>query len=132
VGATIADGTGIATVKNDDGIGISIDNVTKYEGAAGTYNTYAFTVSLSMIPSWPVSVTASTFNWTAVAPADYFAKTRVLSFAAGERTKTFVVVLRGDAVREEGEKFFVTLTNPTAGATVLTPYGTGLIRNDDF
>ena len=132
VGAVLADATGVATLINDDGIGISINNVTKYEGAAGTYTTYSFTISLSTVPSWTIGVTASTINWSALAPSDYFAKSQTLTFLKGQKTKTFNVTVRGDNLVETGEKFFVKLTNPTgSGARITMIRGYGLIRSDD-
>jgi len=54
--------------------------------------------------------------------------TGVLSFAAGETTKTVTLRVRGDLVAEANEGFIVTLSTPSAG-TILT--STATIINDD-
>jgi hypothetical protein len=132
IGAVLGDGAGFGYLANDD-IGISIDNVTKFEGPAGTNTIYTFTVSLSSASASTIGVTASTVNWTASSGSDYAAKSVLMSFAPGQTTKTMTVVVRGDATKENGEKFFVHLTNPTGpGAVITSSLGMGLIKNDDL
>ncbi|HUR78042.1 MAG TPA: Calx-beta domain-containing protein [Acidimicrobiales bacterium] len=130
--ATVVDQTASGTIFNDDGVGISVDDVAKFEGAAGTFTVFTFTISLTKSPTSTITVTFTTSNGTAVAPGDYSAKTRTLSFAPGEKTKTFTVVAKGDGVKEPSETFNVVLTNPTGtGAKIIDATGIGYIRNDD-
>ncbi len=54
-----------------------------------------------------------------------------VSFAAGETSKTITVNVASDTVVEASEGFTVTLSNPSAGATLDTASAVGTIRNDD-
>ncbi len=99
------------------------------EGHTGTAN-LVFTVTLSAASGQASTVRATTADGTAVAPGDYTTKTQVLTFAAGETTKTFTVVVNGDTTFEANETLTVTLTEATK-ATVARASGTGTITNDD-
>lgn len=65
------------------------------------------------------SVTLSTADGTATAPADYTAHTELLSWGVGESTKTVELKIADDGVREPNETFKVSLSNPDA-TTVLS------------
>ena len=54
-----------------------------------------------------------------------------VSFSAGEMSKTITVNVAGDTMVESDEGFTVTLSNPSAGATLGTASASGIIRNDD-
>ena len=54
-----------------------------------------------------------------------------VSFSAGETSKTITVNVAGDTMVESDEGFTVTLSNPSAGATLGTASASGIIRNDD-
>ena len=131
-GATIARSTGAGTLVNDDGVGIKISDVAKFEGAAGNTTTFTFTLTLSTVPSWVIGVTAKTANGSAASTADYTSKTQILSFVAGQKTRTFTVTVKGDGMKEGNETFFVSLSNPTGtGAKTTDAQGIGTISNDD-
>ncbi|MEY2418516.1 MAG: hypothetical protein QOG90_1196 [Actinomycetota bacterium] len=132
VGATINDGSGVATLVNDDGIGISVGDVTKYEGT-GLNTTFKFTLTLSNAPTSAVGVTVTSANGSGMAGGnDYWAKSQTITFVAGQKTQTFSISVRGDAVKEGDESFFVNLTNATgAGAKITDAQGVGTITNDD-
>ncbi|MEY2425486.1 MAG: hypothetical protein QOI61_1058 [Actinomycetota bacterium] len=130
-GATIARSTGAATLVNDDGVGIKISDVAKFEGAAGNTTTFTFTLTLSTVPSWLLGVTVKTAAGTA-STADFTSKTQLLSFVAGQKTRTFSVTVKGDGTKEANEVFYVNLSSPTGtGAKLTDSQGIGTISNDD-
>jgi hypothetical protein len=57
----------------------------------------------------------------ATAGQDYVATSGTLSFAPGETRKEFTIKILDDAVYEEVQTFFVTLSDPTGGAAVRAP-----------
>ena len=84
-------------------VGIAEVVITRSKGASGA-----------------VSVKFSTSNQAAPAQPglDYTATTATLNFAAGETSKTIEVPILADALTEGMEDFYVTLTNPSGGATL--------------
>jgi len=132
VGATIADGQGQGTIVNDDLAPVptmSVDDVSVTEGNAGA-STATFTVNLSTAASGPVTVNYATANGTAEAGSDYVAGSGTLTFAAGQITRTVIVVINGDTAAEPNETFVVNLSSPV-GATMADGQGQGTIVNDD-
>jgi hypothetical protein len=129
--ATIADATATGTITNDDGLPtLSINNVTKAEGNAGT-TSFTFTVTLSATSSQQVTVAFATSDGTATtADGDYVANSGTLTFAPNTTTQTITVLVSGDTKVESNETFTVTLSNPT-NATIASGTGTGTITNDD-
>ena len=79
--ATIADGTGVGTIVDDDTAPpavvptLAIDDASITEGDSGT-SQLTFTVKLSQAASGPVTVNYSTANGTATAGSDYTAADR--------------------------------------------------------
>lgn len=134
--ATIADGTGVGTIVNDDLSGapsdpaISISEATVIEGDLGTVNA-VFTVTLGATSPNTVTVDYSTFDGSAAAPEDYAATSGTLTFTPGQSTKQIVVPVNGDTAIETTETFTVNLTNPVNGAVGGDGIGTGRILNDD-
>lgn len=123
-------------LKGDSGGGsppgatLAIVDASTKEGNSGT-KTLNFTVTLSAPQTQLVQVTAATRNSTATAGSDYTALTKALKFQPGQTSKTFSVTIRGDLSIEPDETFFVTLSNPTGGATLADGEATGTILNDD-
>ena len=80
--ATIADGTGVATLTNDDVVipTIAVNDVTMAEGTGGVA-TAVFTVTLSAATTQTVTVAYATVNGTAIAPGDYASTAGTLTFA---------------------------------------------------
>ena len=110
---------------------LSVSDVTKVEGNSGP-TTLTFTVSLSPASSSQVRVTYATANGTAFAPTDYTAlPATVLTFAAGETSKSVTVTVNGDTSVEGNETFHVNLSN-AIGATIADGQGLGTITNDDL
>jgi chitinase len=129
-GATVADGTGLGKILNDDGPTLSIADVAMAEGQSGT-QLATFTVALSTAAAVPVTYNIATANGSATAGSDYVAKTlNGQSIPAGSLTKTFTVTLNGDTTVEGNETFTVTLFSPV-GATLFDEQAVGTLLNDD-
>jgi hypothetical protein len=130
-GALIADGQGKGTIQNDDAPpSVSIDDVSAPEGNSGTKN-FAFTVTLSTGSGAATLVPYSTADGTATASSgDYIAAAGTLTIPAGAPSGKINVAVKGDAVIEPDETFFVNLGTPT-NATIADGQGQGTIKNDD-
>src|SRR5213078_1579338 len=116
-----------ATIIDDDGPGISINDVTVTEGNSGQTTNATFSVSLSAASPQSITVDYSTANGTATASADYVAKSGTLTFPANSSTpQTITIVVNGDNIDEIDETFAVNLSNPLH-ATIATGTGTGTI-----
>src|SRR5207244_4820038 len=95
--ATIADGQGVGTIRDDEPR-ISISDVTKYEGKKGQKTLFTFTVTLSAAYDQAVTMSFRTVDGTATtSDNDYGAKTGTLTFAPGETTKTITIEVKGDS-----------------------------------
>jgi hypothetical protein len=133
VNASIADGTGLGTIVNDDFLGngsLSIADVTVTEGNSG--NTPAdFVVTLSPVQAVPVSVDFTTVDGSATAAnQDYVPLSGTLFFGPGETSQVISVSVIGDLKFESDEDFTVVLSNPV-NATIADDTGLGTILNDD-
>ena len=126
-GSGIVDGTGIGTIRNDDGIIVSDARVT--EGNSGTAS-MVFTVSLSSAASSTITVDYATAPGTATAGTDYTSTSGTLTFAAGETSKTVTVSVNGDTVPEADETLTLQLSN-AVGTGIVDATGVGTIVNDD-
>ena len=117
---------------------LSINDVSKSEGNAGT-TAYTFTVTLSSAaPAGGVTFDIATADGTAQdndpvgEDADYVASSLTgQTIAAGATTYQFTVQVNGDENHEPNESYFVNVTNVT-GATVADGQGEGTIVNDDL
>lgn len=128
--ATIADGEGVGTIRNDDNLpSLSIADASVVEGNSGTTNA-AFVVTLSAPSGETVTVHYATSNGTAKAGSDYQVTSGTLTFNLGETTKTILVPVIGDRRKEPDETFFVTLSSPS-NANVVRAVGLGTILDDD-
>jgi len=135
VNATIADGTGVGTIINDDAApvvssAVSINNVTMLEGNSGFTN-MLFTVSLSKADSLRVvTVSYATSDGSASAGSDYTAVSGTVTFPTGSTTQTIAVPILGDTTVEASETFTLNLTNPV-NATIAGATGVGTITNNN-
>ncbi len=141
-GAAIVNGSAQVNILDDDGPAtVSIGSVGRTEGDAGATN-FVFTVSLDKAVDAPVSVLAQTaLDVGGTSPAsvpDFISNSQILTFQAGERTKTFTVQVNGDRTVESDETFLVDLSDlQAAGRNVrftggaIAIHATGLITNDD-
>jgi chitinase len=132
-GATLGASTATGTITNDDVAAtlptVSIAGASKAEGNSGTSN-MSFTVTLSKASASSVTVNYATANGTATAGEDFVAGSGMITFAAGETSKTINVVVNGDSKVEGDETLTVTLSNAN-GATITGASATGTITNDD-
>ena len=130
VNATITDGVGEATIRNDDPVpAISVNDVSIIEGNAGT-STLTFTLTLSTASPVQTKVNYLTTGSTATAGTDYVAASGTLSFPVGVTSRTVSVTINGDTTTEPTEKFLLKLSTPV-NATIADNQGVGTIRNDD-
>ena len=132
--ATIADGTGVGTIVDDDTAQpvvptLAIGDASITEGDSGS-SQLSFTVTLSQAATGPVTVSYSTANGTATAGSDYTARSGTLTFAAGETTKTVTVPITGDTAVEGNETFTISLA-AASGATIADGAAVGTIVNND-
>ncbi len=121
VNATIADDLALGTITDNDPLPLlSVTDPTVTEGNFGTVAA-TFTVSLNVPSGRALSVNYATADGTATAPADYAATSGMLSFAAGDTTKTVTVLVNGDSLDEANDTFFLNFTNPTNVTLVERP-----------
>ena len=78
------------------------------------------TVTRSGAAAVNASVQYATVNGSAASPGDYTAISGLITFAPGERSKSFSVFVTDDGIRETNETFNVVLSNP-ANATLGNP-----------
>jgi Calx-beta domain/Domain of unknown function (DUF4114) len=110
---------------------ISISDSEIIEGDSGTTN-LRFTVRLSSPSAQATSVTYQTTDGSAIASKDYTASNNTLIFAPKELEKTIDIPIIGDKIVEKNEDFTISLSNPTAGATISKASAIGLIKNNDL
>ncbi|WP_238182530.1 M10 family metallopeptidase C-terminal domain-containing protein [Methylobacterium trifolii] len=129
-----------ATIRNDDAapvLSLGPANVGHAEGTGGGTR-YGFTVTRSgdAQAAQTVSYAVSGGGVAGLAAADAAdftgatLPTGSVSFAQGETSQTFFVLVAGDAAAEPDEGFTVTLSGPNFG-TIGTSTATGTITNDD-
>ena len=112
---------------------IAVTDPFTLEGDTGT-SQLTFDVSLSVPTSQTVSVqwkTNDAAGTAKVADNDYVAvASGTVTFAPGETTKSFQVVVNGDVKLEPNETVYVDLSAPV-NATLPDPQAVGTIGNDD-
>ena len=133
--ATLLDGEGTATIRDDDGDGspqppglptLAIDDVTVAEDGGSA----VFGVRLSGESTATVTVGYATEDGTAHAGSDYTAGSGTLTFESGAREQTIAVAVIDDSEEEGSETFTVRLSD-ARNATLLDGEGTATIRDDD-
>ena len=108
---------------------VSIGDATLTEGDAGTqFRTFTVTRSGG---TGAFSVDFATANGTALAGSDFVARSGTLSFGVGVMTQTISITVVGDTAQEPEERFFLNLSNPTGGATIVDGQGVGTILDND-
>ena len=133
-GTTISsDSRGIATITDDDvAPSASIDDVTVTEVNAPNTVTASFTVTLSSPAPGPVQVRYSTFDGSAVQPADYTQVVNgTVNIAAGASSGQANVVVKGDGIAEGSETFVVDLISATGATISSDSRGVGTIVDND-
>lgn len=87
--------------------GITINDVVLNEGQTAT-----ITVTLSAASASTITVNYTTVSGTATSPSDYNTVSGVLTFAAGQTSKTITVPIISDNIEEISEIFYISLTDP--------------------
>jgi hypothetical protein len=130
VNAAIVEANGTGTIVDDDAVPtLTVANVSATEGNGSTRR-LTFTLTLSKASGQSVSVRYATANGTAVAGSDYSAESGTVVFAAGTVTRTVVIDILGDNIREPNETFFLNLSVPV-NVTLGVTQATGTIVNND-
>src|SRR4029079_16734710 len=99
------------------------------EGNSGT-TPANFTVTLTGSTTLPVTVSYATADGTGRTGVDYQSATGTLTFASGESTKSIVVQVIGNTVKQSDRTFLVNLSGAVQ-ATIGDGQGTGTIKDDD-
>lgn len=130
-GYTLADGTGIGTIQNDDvAPTLSVNDPSVLEGQSGTRN-LTFTITLSATSAQAVTVAYATANGTATtANGDYVATSSTANIPIGQLTATVNVTINGDTTGEPDETVLLNLSSPV-NATISDAQGSGTILDDD-
>ena len=129
VDGSLTDATGVATIDDDDGPTLSINNVTTTEGITGTVNA-VFNVTLSAKSKQPVYLSYNLVDVTAVAGADYVSASGNVTFTTNQTLRTITVLVQGDALDEIDETYLVVLSN-LVDAEMGDDTGVGTINDDD-
>lgn len=108
--ATIADGTAVGTIIDNDGPAISVSDSTATEGSP-----VIFTVKLSAASPQDVSVKYATKDDTAKAGSDYTATSGTLTIKAGATSGTVSVPTIDDKIAEPKEHFEFNLSDAVNG-----------------
>jgi CSLREA domain-containing protein len=116
--ATIADSQGVGTINNDDAEGGRIAftsatfNTTEGSGSVNV------TVTRAGDTTRAATVDYATSDLSASQRSDYNLALGTLSFAPGETSKSFAVLINQDSYAEGTEAVALTLSNPGGGAVV--------------
>lgn len=122
VGTIVNDDSGLPTVSIKDATPVN-------EADAGTVQA-AFRVRLSAPSDQVVTVQLTTEENTAVTPLDFSHGNGVVTFQPGEMQHIIGVSIADDALDEEDETFFVSLSSPT-NAVLGRSQAAGVIVDDD-
>src|SRR2546425_10176515 len=111
---------------------LTINDVSVVEGntQCSPCTPMPFTISLSAASSQTVTVNYATLAGIATAGKDYISTSGTLTFAPGEVSKTIIVQVVGDTLKEPNETLVLRLTNPT-NAIIARTEGIGAIIDDD-
>ena len=131
-------GIASAVAGTQPSLSVAAVTASKPEGNAGTTPT-SFIITRSGDTTAAFSVDWSVAGAIGVdtAPADAadfpgaVLPAGTASFSAGQTTATVTVDVAGDTTGEYNERFALTLSNPTAGATIAQATATAVIINDD-
>ena len=128
VDVDVVDGTATGMIE-DTGF-MPMVSVASEEGVEDTVGSLEFAVTLNGPGVVETAVAYATADATATAGSDYTAANGMLTFAAGETSKTVRVPVLTDTLPEEDETFAVTLSSPVQ-LFIAADNATGTIRDDD-
>jgi hypothetical protein len=138
--ATIADGSGVATIiDDDDPPTVSVADASNTEGT-GANRFVTFTVSLSAPSGKFVTVNYETAPGTALVPdatttpqttGDFQPRTGTLTFSPGLTSQTVSVTIISDSIDEANETFELRLKTDVVNTSIADGVGIGTIIDDD-
>jgi len=129
-GATIADGSGTATI-SDNEPRVHVDDAWVGEGNADA-TTMTFTVRLQSAYDMPVTVNYATdTGGTATEGDDYVAASGTVIIPAFQSSATFQVPVNDDLIVEQDETILVNVTTPDWYATIGDGAGVGTIYDNE-
>lgn len=128
--ATLGDGAGVGTIRDDDEARLSIADVAVDEGDEGAADAL-FEVRLSTESDRSVAVDYATGDGTATAGDDYTASEGRLDFPAGETRRSVAVPVLGDTLLEPDEESFTVILSSPSEAELGDAAATGTIRDDE-
>ena len=115
VNASIVQGTGVCTIQNDD-----IAGALQFAAANYTVNANAGTANITVTRTGGsannTTINYATSDGTAVSGQDYTGTSGVLTFNAGEVSKTFPIILLNKPGALSSATVNLTLSNPSSGA----------------
>ena len=130
INGTIKKAQGAGIIQNDDSVpSLTIGDATVGEGNSGVVN-MTFTVTLSPQSGQTVRVNVATANGSALAPAEYTARSGTLTFAPGVVTQTITVPVIGNTVDTPNKTFTANLS-AAVNANIADAQGVGTIVDDD-
>jgi hypothetical protein len=133
-GASIADGSAVGTILNDDQAeelpSLSVWASSAMEGNVGSQPMMDFVVTMSSMAVQDVTFSYATADGTATAGQDYVASTGTATIHAGQGSVWISVPVTGDALPESSEDFTLTISDPV-NAQIVQATGTGRIDDDD-
>jgi hypothetical protein len=131
VRASIADSTGIVTIRDDDPLPrLTAGDVSKVEGQSGV-TTMTVPVTLNRPSGRSVSVSYAVSPGTATVDTDYTGSASgTLTFPVGATARTIPITLVSDLVDEQNETVNVALVAPV-NAAIADGTAVGTIRDDD-
>lgn len=133
INATLADGSAVGTITDDDAARVSFDSgPTVLEGDSG-FTAGTFTVTLTTAANFTITVDYTLSSGVGTGGAtvgeDFVAASGTLTFTPGLTVQTFTVQIIGDEQGEADEIFYGNLSN--ASVPVNGGVDSGLILNDD-
>ena len=130
VGATIADGTGIVKIYDNDAMpSLTLATPAVAEGSSGLANR-SVSLKLSAPSGRTTSVAWALIGGTAVLGDDVEPATGTVTFPAGTTTRSLTVSVDGDTTDEPDERFYVHLGSPKY-VTLPTAYPRVTVVDDD-
>ena len=125
--ASLLDGTGVATITDDDSAPtISVNDTTISEGDAGS-----FAVTLTNAVTGNVTVQYVLVAGTATSGVDYTYTGGTATITAGSTGTTIAITTIEDAIYEGTESFQIILSNVGGSASLLDGTGVATITDDD-
>ena len=115
-------------------------SITDASATEGTDTTVDFRVSLNATAPQQVTISVTTADGNATSHGnitpnnlgqDFTARSETITFAQGDRTKTFSVAIENDTIYEGAETFTVRLSNPPPYKGLADDTATGTIIDDE-